>query len=364
MATIRKHRGKWQVQVRRKNCRPVVKSFIQRKDAEAWSRQTELDIDRQALPQDPRQLERITLGDLVIRYRDTVTPRKRSAKSETLVLNAFLRHPICAKTLSELGQGDFARYRDERLQEVKPRSLQRMLCPIQNLYEVAKDEWGLPIKENPIRKLKIVCESNRRERRLRDGEFERLVDAAAKTKNGLVLPIIRFALETGLRRSEILAATWGHLDAENRVLNIPRAKNGHPRSIPLTLAAIAQLQQLRGDKIRPHHSKIFPTTANAFRLSWERLVKRAGVEDFHFHDLRHEAISRFFEIGLTATEVAFISGHRDMRMLFRYSHPQRQRILRQLDLVPAAHPDMDQSKASIAAEVVRQDQSGLVTGPT
>ncbi|WP_373504629.1 site-specific integrase [Aestuariivirga sp.] len=331
MATIRKHRGKWQVQVRRKNCRPVVKSFIQRKDAEAWSRQTELEIDRKALPEDPRQLERITLGELVIRYRDTITPRKRSAKSETLVLNAFLRHPICSRTLSELGQGDFARYRDERLQEVKPRSLQRMLCPIQNLYEVAKEEWGLPIRENPIRKLKIVSESNRRERRLKDGELEKLVEAAAKTKNCLVLPIILFALETGLRRSEILAATWGHLDAQNRVLSIPRAKNGHPRSIPLTLGAIDHLWQLEGRQVKAHKGRIFPTTANALRLAWERLVKRAGIEDLHFHDLRHEAISRFFEIGLTMPEVALLSGHRDMRMLFRYSHPQNRRVLEQLD---------------------------------
>lgn len=331
MATIRKRRGKWQVQIRRKNFRPVVKSFIQRKDAEAWSRQTELEIDRQALPGDPRQLERITLGELVIRYRDTITPSKRSAKNETLVLNAFLRHPICSKKLSELGQGDFARYRDERLQEVKPRSLQRMLCPIQNLYEVAKEEWGMPIRDNPIRKLKIVCESNRRERRLRDGEFEKLVEAAAKTKNCQVLPIIRFALETGLRRSEILTATWGHLDAQNRVLNIPRTKNGYPRSIPLTRTAIALLQQLKGNEVKADKSSMFPTTANAFRLSWERLVKRAGIENLHFHDLRHEAISRFFEMGLTMPEVALLSGHRDMRMLFRYSHPQNRRVLEQLD---------------------------------
>jgi integrase len=66
---------------------------------------------------------------------------------------------------------------------------------------------------------------------------------------------------------------------------------------------------------------------DAFRLAWERVRRRADLQDLHFHDLRHEALSRFFEMGLTTPEVASISGHRDLRMLFRDSHPMRQRVL-------------------------------------
>jgi integrase len=80
--------------------------------------------------------------------------------------------------------------------------------------------------------------------------------------------------------------------------------------------------------------RIFPLTANGFKLAWKRALHRAKIEDLRFHDLRHEAISRFFEFGLTAPEVASISGHRDMRMLFRYSHSDRQRLFRQLDALP------------------------------
>ena len=61
-------------------------------------------------------------------------------------------------------------------------------------------------------------------------------------------------------------------------------------------------------------------SAEAAKLGWQRLTKRAGIEDLHFHDLRHEAVSRFFELGLTVPEVALISGHKDPRMLFRYTH--------------------------------------------
>lgn len=333
MASIRKHRGKWQVQIRRSGSPAISKSFINKTDAQIWARQTEIHADRRDLPKDPRQLERIILRELVIRYRDTITPSKRGAEFETIILNAFLRHSICNKRMSDLTVQDFANYRDEQLRRVKAASLKRMLAPIQNLFEIAKTEWGLPLRENPISKLKFACLNNRRERRLRDGELERIIIAADKTQNKLILPIILFALLTGLRRSEIVAATWSDLDIANRVLVIPRAKNGHSRAIPLAREAIALLQRMKSEVTTNNDglNRIFPTTANALRLSWGRLMRRAGIEGLHFHDLRHEAISHFFELGLTAPEVALLSGHRDIRMLFRYSHPQRQRVIEQFD---------------------------------
>jgi hypothetical protein len=115
MASVRKHRDKWQVQIRRQGSPASSKSFINRKDAENWARQTEVQIDQKSLPQDPRRLQHYTLGELVVRYRETVTPTKRAARNETIVLTAFLKHPICSKKSSHLTQQDFAAYRDERL---------------------------------------------------------------------------------------------------------------------------------------------------------------------------------------------------------------------------------------------------------
>jgi integrase len=110
-----------------------------------------------------------------------------------------------------------------------------------------------------------------------------------------------------------------HIDFAGRALLISEAKNGYSRTIPLTDDAIALLR----DAIR--NDRVFPISANAFRLAWERLKRRAGIDDLRFHDLRHEAISRFFEKGLMVPEVALISGHRDMRMLLRYAHGRRSR---------------------------------------
>jgi integrase len=75
---------------------------------------------------------------------------------------------------------------------------------------------------------------------------------------------------------------------------------------------------------------VFPVNGNAARLAWERLRERAGVSDLRFHDLRHEAVSRFFELGLNVPEVAMISGHRDPRMLFRYTHPKPELVAQKL----------------------------------
>jgi integrase len=330
MATIRKRGDKWQVQIRRTGSRAVSKSFHIRKDAGAWARQMEVQADRSELPSDPKALQRVTLGELIQRYSDTVSVSKRTGWKERIMLRAMSRHPICLKRLSELRTEDFARYRDERLQVIKASSLRRELTPIRNLFEVARHEWGLPLRENPLANLSLDARDDKRERRLRPGELERLLQAANSSRNRYLGPIIRLAVETGMRRGEILAIRRSDIDVDRRCLLIPQTKNGHSRTIPLTTSTTALLEPFRSE------DRLFPLTANAFRLAWERLRRRAGLVDLHFHDLRHEAISLFFEQGLTAPEVALISGHRDMRMLFRYTHPVREQILAKLDRANAS----------------------------
>jgi integrase len=149
--------------------------------------------------------------------------------------------------------------------------------------------------------------------------------SAERCRNQSVLPIILFALETGMRRSEILSLKWIGVDWERRSLLLTQTKNGRCRTIPLSTRALAVLKL-----VSQTDQRVFPMNGNAFRLAWERVRARAGISDLHFHDLRHEAISRFFELGLSMPEVALISGHRDPRMLFWYTHPVRETILKKL----------------------------------
>src|SRR5215471_8598607 len=117
MASIRKRREKWQVQVRRKGSGAVSRTFHVLRDAQAWARHMEARADRGELPAHPESLRGVTLGALVERYRDTVSPRKPTHELERLVLNAFLRHPICDRAVPDITTADFAVYRDERLRE-------------------------------------------------------------------------------------------------------------------------------------------------------------------------------------------------------------------------------------------------------
>jgi integrase len=120
-----------------------------------------------------------------------------------------------------------------------------------------------------------------------------------------------------MRRGELLSIRWRDVNFANSTVLILTTKNGHPRRIPLTPSALKTLEALpRSDE------RIFPVTPNSIRLAWERLRARAGLSDLRLHDLRHEAISRFFEFGLSVPEVAMISGHREPRMLSRYTHLQ------------------------------------------
>jgi hypothetical protein len=162
MATIRLRGKKYQVQVRRRGSPTLSRSFTIKRDAEAWAREMEVKVDRGEIELESKILDEITLGDIVKRYRNEVTIKKRGWSQETFRLNAFLRHTICKKTLSKLTAVDFARYRDERLTMIKPKSLKTELSPIHNLFEIARDEWGIPLKQNPLDKVRIRCVDNRR----------------------------------------------------------------------------------------------------------------------------------------------------------------------------------------------------------
>jgi integrase len=315
MATITKRGAGWFVQVRRKGYTPRYHTVRTKREAEVWGRREEAAIDREEAPSDLRQLRSTTLGSIIRRYIAEVTPRKRSAETERLRLEKLLRHPLCDLTLAEIAPPPIAAYRDERLASVKAGTVRRELSLIRHALDIARREWGFSLAENPLERVTLPILRNRRERRLDAGELARLDAAIGRARNPLLRPIIMFAVETALRRGEILNLEWQHVDTARRTAHIPVTKTGNPRTIPLTDGALAVLQGLTGCD-----GRVFPITATALRLAWDRACGKAGIANLHFHDLRHESLSRFCELGLTIPELAVISGHRDPRMLFRYAH--------------------------------------------
>ena len=142
MASIRKRAGKWQVQVRRSGHQPISQTFMLKSDAQTWARQMEAEADRSSLPVDPKALDRVTLADLLRRYRDTVTIHKRGKEQETIRLDVFLRQGLAAHKLSALTPLLFSCYRDVRLKNVGAGTVLRELSLLQAVLDgLARKKW-------------------------------------------------------------------------------------------------------------------------------------------------------------------------------------------------------------------------------
>ena len=303
--------------------RPIIEIVsVRLSDARQWAREQEQLADQGQL-----SFGKITVtsvGELLELYLSRVVPKKRGAEKETYLIRRLQASRLGPIALSYVSRQQFADYRDQRLRVVTSSTVHREFSVLHHAFEVARNEWGWEISENPISRIHLPRLNPPRERRLEPCEEARLLHACSQARTPWLKPAVELALETTMRRGELLNARYEHL--KNGLLSIPITKTGVPRTIPLTPRAMTIIKTLP----RSISGYLLPTSANALRLSWDRAKRRAEIEDLHFHDLRHEAISRFFEMGLSIPEVALISGHKDYRMLARYTHLRAEDLAKKL----------------------------------
>lgn len=313
MASFRKRSNGWQARIRRKGYPDLTKTFSTRSEANAWARQVESDIDKGAFVSRV-EAENTTLSELLNRYLNEITPHKKHFKVEVCRINAWLKNPLSQRYLSTLRTTDFASWRDVRVKQGKSSNTIKLeLAIISHLYSVARAEWGFESLENPIRYLRMPKLPNGRTRRVSDSEIQLLIEHSCSKE----LPnILKLAVETGMRRGEIVSIKWKSVDILKRTIELKDTKNGESRIVPLSSEALNLLISLP----RRIDGKVFDMTAHAVTYAFIRACKRAGVSDLHFHDLRHEAITRMFEKGLNVMEVGSVSGHKTLQMLKRYTH--------------------------------------------
>ena len=242
MATVTKRGTGWFAQVRRKGFASQYKTFRLKADALAWARQAEGSIDEGKAPFGTLSPKGISLRCLLERYKAEVTPRKRSADSENLRLAKLQRDPLCDTDLASLQPNAIAAYRDRRLRIVKPATVRRELALLTHALNLASREWGYALARNPVVVVRQPNLHNARERRLEKGEVEKL-EAALLASNRLIWPIVLLAIETALRRAEILNLEWRYIDLVQRIAHIPITKTGKARTIPLTDVAVKILRQ-------------------------------------------------------------------------------------------------------------------------
>ncbi len=311
MAAFRKRNGRWQTQVRIKGNKPVSKTFTRKADARAWARIVESEIERGVFV-NRAEAEATALSDVLDRYGREVSPSKVCYKTDLSRIKHFKRH-LEHLSLAALTSTHLAEYRDLRLKHVSPQSVKHELSLLNRVLVTAQNEWGV-ILPRGIPTVRKPSAPRGRNRRLVDGEEEQLMSALSQ--NPMMLTIVTLALETAMRRGEIVSMRWEHINFKDKTLYIPHTKTGTPRHIPLSKISLEFLallpRQIDGD--------VFSQQPKSISQAFDRACKRTGIVDLRFHDLRHEATSRFFEAGLNTMEVASITGHQTLEMLKRYTH--------------------------------------------
>jgi integrase len=352
MATLVKTpSGTWKAVIRKTGFPTVAKTFRIKRDAEDWARMTEDEMVRGLyLKRGPS--ERLTFAWAMARYLAEVTPTKRpfTQQGERRCAKPLLEH-FGKYALAGVTPELVAAYRDKRLAGAdradndvprprSPNTVRIELALLGHLFTTAIKEWGLGLVFNPVQSIRRPAPGPGRNRRLDAGEERRLMKVVSAHSNPMLRWIVTLAVETGMRSSEITTLRRGQVDLERRVVRLVETKNTMPRTVPLTMKARDTFKEAFGNPMRPIDSDLIffgepgrdgKRRPYNFNKVWLDIKASVGMSDLRFHDLRHEAVSRLVEAGLSDQEVAAISGHKSMQMLRRYTHLRAEDLVSRLD---------------------------------
>ncbi|QBC44421.1 site-specific integrase [Iodobacter fluviatilis] len=316
--------------------------------AEDWAaRLTEQMQDATAINQ--HKLKSVTLQSLIGQYIEFIEKDKPIGDTKRSVLNILARSTLLGDLpLSRLTTDIIVEYARERGSGgTLPQTINQDIIYLGGVLKTANKYFGMNIDisifelaSEYLHANGMIGKSAERDRRLGESELSRLMAVARPTNHQRVIPItdvMRFAVETAMRLGEIVALRWSDLDEKNRTIMIrdrkdPKKKIGNNQMVPLLGFAMDIIQS------QPRaHECIFPYKAECASAAFTRLCSRAGIIDLHFHDLRHEGISRLFEQGYAIQEVALVSGHRSWKNLARYTqlravdlHRDKPRVITEL----------------------------------
>jgi integrase len=317
--------------VRLKGYKPKTATFIKRVDAVAWGQEIEARIRQSKyFPDRLIESEKYTLSELLDRYKSEVLPRKRDMKQVGHI--EWWKNELGDYKLKDLTPSLIAGLRDKLIKKVSDRTGNHRSAATVNRYlGLLSHACTIAIKEfqwmaiNPVTQISKPREAQGRSRFLSDEERERLLAVCRSSESVHLFTIVTLALSTGMRRGEMLGLKWENVDLQNGRITLHRTKNGEKRIVPLVGKAY---ELIKGSylKLEPEdHDLLFPSPHDpsqpiCIRTAWYTAVRRAKLENFRFHDLRHSTASYLAMSGATLLEIADILGHKTLQMVKRYSH--------------------------------------------
>ena len=316
MAYIRKHRDKWQSIIRVVGHPHLAKSFKSKTDATRWSNETELKIRREDAG--IAKIHFAKFEDLARKYIEEISVLKKCHRDERYTILGLLKEAWSSYPINKIKPTTINKYKDTLAKRVSGSTVNRRLDVISSMFTTFKKEWGYPV-DNPVLAIRRPKRAAPRDRRFSEAELNLLIRGNHTTPE--LRSIIKIALLTGMRLSEIL-----RIDARNiegNTLAIPIAKT-KPRVIPLTKEALTEIKNA---------DLPFRLTKYALDKKFRRLCKKYNIKDAHFHDLRHQALTNFMkDKGLNVPETMMIAGHSDPRMLLRvYNNLEAQHVANKLN---------------------------------
>ena len=321
MATVRKRGNKYQAQVRIKGHSPQSKSFLTKAAALAWARRIESSMDNGSWI-DTRETRSVLIeniiDDLIYSYARFDLKIDGPKLGQLNQIKQYFRGvSIHDMTVDDVL--DFAAYRRKT---IKASTLQSQMYYLKQAVENSRIRTEQPVVDiaiDELKKKKIIMGSVRRDRRLEPGEFELLMEEAGKHWIGTAIDL---AVESGMRQGEIWASMWSDINERKGVIRLKR-KDKHAET-GQSEQEIPILEGVREALIRAQNGfgqgpNLIPVKrAASISDKFARMTDKLGMPDLRFHDLRHEAISRMFERGMTVEQVRVVSGHRTLDQLSRY----------------------------------------------
>ena len=317
---------RYRAQVRRKGHPQQSEYFARRKDADAWVRKIETELDAGRFLFDGTAKKR-TVSDLIDRYETDILPQKKSEKDQRQQLSVW-RELIGQEKLLGLSSATLmdarrkiARRRTRHDELVSNATVNRYLAVLSHVLTVAENQYQW-ISENPMRRVPMLKEAQGRDRVLSNPEIQRLLDACSELEDRRLEVIVLLALTSAMRRGEIMDLTWDRVFLDDGLVKIEEPKNGQRRMVTVLPEVAAKLAELDFDGARK--GLVFPNKTQTgpwdFKKSWQRVVRRASLDDFRFHDLRHTAATLIAKSGGSVPQIATILGHKSFKMASRYAH--------------------------------------------
>ncbi|HSL05557.1 MAG TPA: site-specific integrase [Nitrospiraceae bacterium] len=304
----------------------------ERKVSSAWTCEEEALKALSARQQQirPGQTDRpadVTLGHVVERYLKFKSDHgKRSLHEDKRILEKQLLQTFGAGLLiRQLSAEKITAYEEQRIETVSAWTVRNELTVLRHMLRLAHKKWGYLDR---VPEIELPKAPNGRTRYLTEGEITKLLAACAQSRNPHLTAIVTLALNTGMRKGEILGLTWERVELDkdlgfNARITLYETKNGEPRGVPLNTAAGAALSALESD-LHKRIGRVFKRRDGSawgqIRTGFETAVERAGLSDFRFHDLRHTAASHLAMRGRPLKEVQEILGHKSFSMTLRYAH--------------------------------------------